>query len=208
MSYATVVPKINAAMRDNPDTFARGLMFAILSARQPFDRVREMMVQVDAVGAKAKSLFGWKRGAYIYIQEHKETLWREVCAATDTHEALLILSRVPGLGIVKSAFVLQFLGHDIACLDTRNIQREKLNRIEYKVNKSQPKHYAAKAGQYIQETQGRACELWDAWCADVAKIYHMTPQECSERHLDIVPARLWDLPTQACPIYTKQEVPF
>jgi hypothetical protein len=37
--YRDHVPLINAAMRASPDNFVRGVMFAVLSARQPFTSV-------------------------------------------------------------------------------------------------------------------------------------------------------------------------
>lgn len=209
--YNEHVPVINSAMRQCPETFARGIMFAVLSARQPFSNIAVQMDDLAAKGEKSRYLFAWKRDCYLYVEKHKEQIWRDTCAAHDSETALKILTKVPGLGIVKSAFVLQFIGHDIACLDVRNIVREGRDPNAFKSNG--PKYKASKAferkiSRYISETQGRARELWDVWCADVAETYGMTAHGVSEAHLRIVPRRLRSLPQVACPSITAEQVPF
>jgi hypothetical protein len=210
--YLNHVPTINAAMRECPKTFARGVMFAILSARVQFPRVPIQMKELDRMGARAACLWGWKRGAFDYVTEHRDTLWHETCAARDSEEAILILCRIPGMGIVKAAFVLQFLGHDIACLDTRNIMREGLDPRAYRSDgpacKARPA-FARKARRYVTQTQGRAQELWDAWCGDVAGVYGMQAAQISAMHLAIVPARQRHLTSPLVPfIGLSEPIPF
>lgn len=198
MSYIRDVPRINAAMRACPDTFARGIMFAIVSARVPFVRVSEQMKELDSKGRAASCLWGWKRDAFDYVSEHKETLWREVCGATCSREALAILCRVPGLGIVKAAFVLQFLGHDVACLDTRNVKREGRNprafRSDGEARKSKPA-FRRKIERYVAETEGKAQHYWNAWCEDLGNETGLGLGRVSAAHVfAIVPRSLRHLP--------------
>ena len=122
--YANHVPQIAAAMRADQPTFCRGVMFAILSARVQFIRVPGQCRELSARKADAQCLWGWKFDAYAYLSEHKNELFGLVAHCDDTAEALYQVTRIPGMGIVKGAFVLQLLGHDIACLDVRNIVKD------------------------------------------------------------------------------------
>lgn len=207
--YANHVPIINSAMRADVDVFARGVMFAVLSARTQFVTVEAQLKELDERGAKARCLFSWKRDAYLYLKKHKLQIWRDTCAATDSEDALKILCQIPGLGIVKAAFVLQFIGHDIACLDVRNIVREGRNPRAFRTDgKKIGAAFERKVARYVSETQGRAIELWDTWCGDVAETYKLTAHQVSEVHLRIVPLRLRALPVQACPHITANQIPF
>lgn len=190
--YANHVPTICAAMRDNPDTFARGATFVVLTIRQMITIVPDQMAELDKVGDGAVALFGFKRQAYRYIQAHKAELWRDMLATDDAAEAIRVMCRVPGLAIVKAAFVAQLMGFDVACLDTRNVIREALNPNEYQLHgRKRGALFQAKVAQYVAETRGRAHELWDTWCADVANVYGQTAEAISKIHLDcIVPSAL------------------
>lgn len=209
--YAGHVPKISAAMHVCPETFARGIMFAVLSARVPFVRVPEMLKDVDIKGKFSEYLWGWKRDAYRFVERHKLTLWNETCASRDMENALVILTRVPGLGLVKAGFVLQMLGHDIACLDTRNIQREGRNPRAYRSDGEKRKNTAAfrrKITRYVRDVGGKARPYWDDWCIEVAGIYDMTPEQVSETHMCVVPAHLRNIPVMALPTVGNSAIPF
>lgn len=65
--YREHVPILNAGMRFDPDTFARGVTFAVLSIRQQFIRLREQMIAVDAAGHKAQALWGWGTTLGVWI---------------------------------------------------------------------------------------------------------------------------------------------
>lgn len=100
---------------------------------------------------------------------------------------MMAMLEVPGLGIVKSAFVLQLMGFDVACLDSRNIKREGRNPRAFRTDGNDPHMLRPKVARYLDETYGKAETYWDAWCRDVAEAYHLTPEAVSELHLSIVP---------------------
>lgn len=188
--YAEHVPTIAAAMRNDADVFARGCTFVVLTIQQMIVTVPEAVADVDANGLQSRFLFGHKRDAFAYIQEHKAELLRDVLACgDDTASAIRVLMHIPGLGIVKSAFVLQLMGFDIACLDTRNIQREGRNPNAYRSMKKSRVFWTKRVAAYVADTGGRAREYWDLWCQDVATAYKRTADAISRIHLDcIVPA--------------------
>lgn len=194
--YATHVPAINACMRGSVDGFKRGVMFAVCSIRQPITLVPEQLAEVLQHGASAPGLFGHKLQAFDYLEDNAASLWRDVCATSDPCEAIARLCDVPGLGIVKAAFICQFLGFDVACLDTRNIKREGRNPRAYRSDgpaRKATKAFQRKIARYVAETAGKAEFYWNAWCEDVARVYKMSALEISELHLAILTPRQYDL---------------
>ena len=194
--YADHVPLINAHMRASVEGFTRGVMFAVCSIRQPVTLVPEQLDELDAYGMSAPALFGHKLDAYEYILDNAASLWRDVCAARDPVAAIERLCEVPGLGIVKAAFICQFLGFDVACLDTRNIKREGRNPRAYRSDgeeRKKTKAFKKKIARYVGETQGNAEHYWNAWCEDVARVYKKSAEEISELHLAVCKRRQYDL---------------
>lgn len=173
--YRDEVTAISGAMQDNIASFRRGVMFAICSIRQPVETVPSMLDEIDARGSEAEALAmpmkfeGWR-----YVTEHGERLRADVLAMSD-RDALVRLLAVPSLGIVKAAFVLQFLGRDIGCLDTHNLRRLNIPMRKFSASnhgqKGKPAGYST--GQidlYFELAGGKAQLLWDTWCAQVAKM--------------------------------------
>jgi hypothetical protein len=211
--YDTHVPPICAAMRADPKVFWRGTMFAILSIQQMFPTVPRALADVDDKGWGSRFLFGSKRDAYLYLENNTEAVWSRVCATDDAEEAIWTVAQIPGVGIIKSAFVCQMIGFDVACLDTRNIQREGRSPREFRAETNKRKLQPAfrrHIARYIRETGGRARELWDAWCTDVAATYGQTPDAISKVHLTtIVPVGYRDLPAPPVPLYGQSDdIPF
>ena len=190
--YAEHVPQIAAAMRADQATFCRGVMFAILSARVQFPRVPAQCKELTARKGKRRLPMGLGNSdAYAYLTEHSAMLYGLVTPDHDTARALFNVTRIPGMGIVKGAFVLQMLGHDIACLDIRNIVKDGRSPRAYRADgklarRVQP--FRRKIDRYIADTQGKAQFYWDRWCTEVAADYASTPERISELHLtSIVP---------------------
>ena len=206
--YATHVPQINGAMRADLATFKRGIMFAILSARVQFPRAPDQCADLAKMGKDAKCLWGHKYGAYLYLEEHGETLWRQGCAERDSEQALCLLTKIPGLGIVKAAFVLQMLGHDIACLDVRNIIRDGRDPRAFRSDareKASPQ-WRKKIARYVAETKGQAQFYWDRWCEEVAKDYGSTAERISQDHVNAIVRKRLRLPSE--PVMHDETIPF
>lgn len=211
--YQDHVPILNAGMRLDPDTFVRGVTFAFLSMRTQFIRVAGQMAEVDRAGSNARALWGFKRGAYDFLRLNKFDLHTRVVAATDSETAIAALTTIPGMGIVKSAFVCQMMGHDVGCLDTRNIKRLGLDPNEYKTRGEHDKTTAAfkrKVGRYVDATNGQAEALWNDWCEDVAKVYAVSGEDISRQHLVIVPksVRRGLGSVGDVPVVVRHEIPF
>ena len=186
--YANHNPTISFAMRQDADIFKRGCLFALLSIRQPIRNVPAQMADVDERGDGSAYLFGFKRAAYAYVWEHGEESRRDVMAARTNGGRMEVMCRVPGLGLVKAGFVLQLMGYDVACLDSRNVAREGRNPRAFRTDgKKTGPAFVRKLFAYLREVEGKSEAYWDAWCRDVADAYDMTPHDVSALHLAILP---------------------
>lgn len=212
--YQEHVRIINAGMRECPDVFLRGVTFAVLSIRQQFVTVTRALAEVEAAGTNARSLWGCKRGAYDFLRKNKIALWKSVVSSERSEEAIEHLCSIPCLGIVKAAFVCQMMGHDVGCLDSRNVERLGLNPREWRTDGAERKQGCAfkrKIHRYVDATAGRAEELWNDWCEDVAGVYKVGAEEISRDHLVIVPAsiraRVRNI-ASAVPVVRRENIPF
>ena len=200
--YRDHAPLIGAAMREDPEIFKRGCVFVILSIRTGIDRLDGQMAEVDEQRASAPCLFGWKRRAYQHIQLHGRRLHTTLMDVWNAdpmdarqwshgaeHEVIRTLLEVPGLGIVKAAFVAQLFGFDVACIDSRNAEREGRKRDAFKYDKTRKREARLDKllALYLSATHGRAEEYWDAWCDYVGADYKRTGEQISAMHLVILP---------------------
>lgn len=185
--YAAHQPVIECGMRECPETFKRGITFALLSIRQAIENVPPMLADVEERRTESVYLFGFKRDGYRHAELRGRELWARVCAIpkTDPAGAIVALAEVPGLGVVKAGFVAQMLGFDVACLDSRNVAREGLKPRAWRTDGRRVSRRKAEA--YVRQTGGRAQELWDTWCDDVAAARGRSGEEVSALHLAIVP---------------------
>lgn len=189
--YAEHVPAIAANMRADAETFLRGCLFAVCSIRQPVINVPAHLDDIERERAQSIYLIGHKREAYRFLVTHRDELWADVCsiALGEPAAAILRLCDIPGIGIVKAGFIAQMLGFDVACIDTRNIQREGRNPRAYRSDGEARKRTPAfrrKIARYVADVGGRAAHYWDTWCNEVGPIYRLTGEQMSALHADTI----------------------
>lgn len=165
-------------MRDHalasPDGLVDIIGFVLCTIQQPLQSVSRQMQDLRANGASSKYLFGSKRAGYAYALEHKHVLHAAIakaCQVNDAVGAVDVLSNVPGLGIVKAAFVAQICGLEASCLDTHNLRKLGLGEATFKLAKT-VKHETklGKIRHYLELClqTGGARHWWNDWCASVA----------------------------------------
>jgi hypothetical protein len=152
--------------------------FVLCTIQSGLSTVKNQRVDILLNGIHSKYLWGNKREGLCYSTKNKDFLWNrlqyllekgakdpEVCT-----DAILLLMRVPNLGMVKAAFVCQCIGFDTACLDTHNLVRLGLTYKDVSVNKkASPKLKRSKVLQYVKKTQVLGSGFWwDTWCEYVA----------------------------------------
>jgi len=185
-------PIIAAGMREDFRTFQRGVMFAVCSIRQPTVTVPDQIAALFDSGAYDEfPLFGFKFASWDFVQSDLcKALWAATRADYDPERLILAISRIPGLGIVKSAFVAQLMGSNVGCIDSRNAKRLGLGPEPYKTRGERDKRsraFRARVARYVRAWGGRSEELWDSWCLEVAAVYNLSPDEVSALHLAILP---------------------
>lgn len=181
-------PVIATGMRGDDAIFLRGALFALCSIRQ---KITNVPAQIEAIESGDYSdLFGFKLNAYTWLSENAPRLRRAILSAPDNRTRMILLCECPGLGIVKAAFVLQLMGYDVACLDSRNVKREGRNPRAYRTDGARKttcaRAFLRKIDRYLAEVEGKAREYWNAWCEDVAAAYKLTAEEVSGLHLAVV----------------------
>lgn len=187
--YKDHVPVIAKAMRNDVPTFCRGVMFSVLSARVQFPRVPAQCKELARAKDRAQCLWGFKFKTYAYVVDNANTLYGTVAHEPDTERALWAITRAHGLGLVKGAFVLQLLGHDIACIDYRNATRDGHDPGRWHPHGDKSSRaFRNKLTDYCAEYLGKAEYYWDTWCTEVAQDYGLTAQGVSRMHMtSIVP---------------------
>lgn len=188
--YSEHVPQINSAMRSDPDYFARGILFAAMSARCPITRVPEILRDVDTQGAGSRYLGAAKFQCWEWLQTNATDAWQKVTRMDCPNALRYLAHNVPGLGIVKAGFVCQFLRHDIGCLDTHNMRWHKIPARAFCSSnhgkRGRKSGYSeAQFKRYEALACGNARTLWDEWCTKVSGFYEMTPHAISELHMEV-----------------------
>lgn len=180
-------------MRGDVAVFRRGAMFAVCSIRQATINVPGQLGILFDDAEGESPLFGAKFNAFSDIMGPLGAqIWADLRSPLGNTKAsceyaIGRLLEIRGLGIVKAAFIAQLMGYNVACLDSRNVTREKRNPRAYRTDGKTPLQLAPKVRAYVSETFGHAERYWNEWCEDVAGAYDRTAQEISELHLAIVP---------------------
>lgn len=160
------------ALRD-PAGLTDVITFVLLTIQQPLQQVAGQMADVRRHGETSRYLFGSKRDGYRYAVENAGDLYRSVMDAVNAGDAIAaidVVSAVPGLGIVKAAFVAQIVGLEVACLDTHNLRHLGLPESAFKVGRVKRETKLKKIRRYVDvctETGG-ARFWWNRWCDYVA----------------------------------------
>lgn len=85
----------------------------------------------------------------------------------DRAGALLALTEIPGIGLVKAGFIAQMCGMDTGCWDSRNQARlpeaAKIVAALTQPTRDTAAQYVALCDQY-----GHAAGMWDDWCRAIA----------------------------------------
>ena len=172
--YDRDMPLMKAHALNDPDGLVDVIGFVLCTIQQPLQSVARQMQDLRANGAASKYLFGSKRDGYAYALEHKHVLHAAIvkaCEVNDAVGAVDVLSNIPGLGIVKAAFVAQICGLEASCLDTHNLCRLGLGEATFKLAKT-VKHETklGKIKHYLDLClqTGGARHWWNTWCESVA----------------------------------------
>jgi len=162
----------------HPDNFVRVVTFTLCTIQAGLSTVKMQMQDVDVNGLDSKYLWGKKSDGLAYTIANKHFLWGKLMALKERGtgdvdaivDGIMLLMRVPNLGMVKASFVMQMLGFDVACIDSHNLTRLGMSPNAVKVGaKLKIESKVAKIKAYVAMCQEDGTKYWwDSWCDYVA----------------------------------------
>lgn len=200
--YRHDVPIIARHAWGSPAGLFDVIEFVLLTIQQPLQYIARQRTDIRETGAGSVYLFGSKRAGWRWAEENLEELWGEarriILSPSDPTVPLIEhFLQVPGLGMIKAAFVVQCLGYDASCLDRHNAQRLGIPEASLKLNmKLRPETIRSKVAAYVElcRSTGGAEFWWDTWCSHVAGRRGSplaTPEEVSRYHTDTILMTAW-----------------
>lgn len=197
--YKHDVPIIEQHGWGSPEGLHDVIEFVLLTIRQPLHYLKAQRLDIQATGENSRFLFGHKRTGWRWALDHRDVLWAEArqimdegCSTLRRVGLIEHFMRVPGLGMVKAAFVAQCLGAGTACLDQHNVQRLGLPPTRFKTPaKMTDRLRRAKVTEYVEfcDETGGSEYWWNSWCQHVAGRRGSplrTPEEVSSYHAEVV----------------------
>mgnify|MGYP003665232261 FL=1 len=157
-------------------------LMGVLSIRQPWLNIGNQMIDVRTNKLNAKSLWGFKKDTYIYLESNKHKMHAQMMAVinsnkTDASKAMSLMKiflRVDGLGMAKAGFLCQLTAGLVGCMDSHNLKMYNLDAKDFVLAKN-PKTIKSldanvkKIRNYIQICNEYGTEnLWNSWCSFLA----------------------------------------
>ena len=157
-------------------------LMGVLSIRQPWLNIGNQMIDVRTNKLNAKSLWGFKKDTYIYLESNKHKMHAQMMAVinsnkTDASKAMSLMNiflRVNGLGMAKAGFMCQLTAGLVGCMDSHNLKMYNLDANDFKLTKN-PKTIKSleanvkKIRNYVQICNEYGTEnLWNSWCSFLA----------------------------------------
>ena len=168
-------PLIGKSAQSSPAGLARVVQFVSLTIQQTIERVPVDLDVVTKKGVNAPCLWGMKKSNYEYMQKHSRDLYVNAMACNgDATQLVNLFGMLPGLGLVKGAFVAQMAFGVSGCLDSHNLKRFGINPNRYKAGvfkNLKQESQAARIKEYnaLIDKCGGTEGLWDSWCNYVAE---------------------------------------
>jgi len=157
-------------------------LMGVLSIRQPWLNIGTQMIDVRTNKLNAKSLWGFKKDTYIYLESNKHKMYAQMMAVinsnkTDASKAMSLMKiflRVDGLGMAKAGFMCQLTAGLVGCMDSHNLKMYNLDAKDFVLAKN-PKTIKSldanvkKIRNYVQICNEYGTEnLWNSWCSFLA----------------------------------------
>lgn len=177
--YKTDNKKIAEYLLSSPEAMINGYCFTLLSIQQPLQGLADKMAEVAEQGPACRHLnYGLKRDGLEFVTANKVAIFEELTRfasiglddVENISNALLYVYDTPNLGMVKSAFLLQLLGFNIACIDSHNLTRLGWKQSQVALPKTlKPESKLKKIRAYVSMTQQKGTAYWwNSWCHYVA----------------------------------------
>ena len=168
--FATHQPIIAAYAQQNAENLFRVLEFVQCTIQQHFYRMPAILRERDITGT-SRSLSTRQNEAIAFYWAKRKDIFTELMGATLDNERMLILTDLPGFGMVKAGFVCQLVFGTVGCLDTHNIKLYGVPPSTLQL-RGTPRAQLKRITAYIELCNTLGCEkLWDTWCDFVGAKY-------------------------------------
>ena len=113
----------------SPKQMEQVIAFVFASIRVQTFLLPKYMKEWRKRGLKSSWIWGNKRTGLTYVRKHRDDLHKRAMAIIKAkkknmaEDLIMLFLEVPGLGIPKSAFVVQLLTGSTGCLDVHNIRK-------------------------------------------------------------------------------------
>jgi hypothetical protein len=159
------------------------IAFVFSSIRVQTALLPRFMREYKRRGLASSWLWGNKKTGLLYVRKHRNQLYADYQKILNRkkgsceHDLIMLFLEVPGLGIPKSAFVVQMLTGKSGCMDVHNLRKY---MPELDAGKGTPAIFqtsgnssslkSKKVSQYILacKNAGGSRKMWDAWCTHIA----------------------------------------
>lgn len=176
--------EIGKFARQSPENLERVLRFVCATIRQPLELVPMIMHDFDQLGSDSRFAYGWKASALQYYADNRRAIYdnainiyfAHACPEAQERELLAYFAELPGLGLVKGAFVCQLAFGVGGCMDSHNMSRFDVNPARFGAGAYKALKRVASRTARVDEYCGMVGEigggafLWDSWCDYVAEL--------------------------------------
>lgn len=169
--------RVSQIAQEGPRGLIRIVDFTLATIQQQFPTIPNILRDWEVNGSESPSMFASKRDGWLYIRQHDRRLYslmRYAHRNGDVEEAIDTMLEVPGLGIVKAAFVCQLFGFNTGCIDTHNADLYDIDVNAFRTTPTmtaRTKLAKISAYQALVIGLGGSQPMWERWCEFVAERY-------------------------------------
>lgn len=185
--FDTHQKEIGQYAQASADNMARVITFAHATVQQSLNTVSEAMESIDLEGPASRFLWGWKREAYLWLEDNKAAVYSTAMGIYDgyadpavvEHELLKYFASLPGLGLIKGGFVIQLCFGLSGCIDRHNMARFGIHERTFKAFRFKNAKTARTRNRLVRDYNvavakcGGTRALWDGWCNFLAAKYEV-----------------------------------
>ena len=180
------------------------IAFVFASIRTQTFLLPKLMKEWRKRGVKSSWIWGNKKNGIAYIRKNRRDLYNRMMSiikakkAFMQHDLIMLFLEVPGLGIPKSAFVVQLLTGMSGCMDVHNLRKylpeadtSKGTPNMFQTSRLNRHTQSEKVFDYIDlvEKAGGSTSMWIEWCNHIAVLqpkYFNGGKEVSKLHQECI----------------------
>ena len=188
----------------SPKHMEQVIAFVFASIRTQTFLLPKLMKEWRKRGIKSSWIWGNKKNGIAYIRKNRTNLYNRMMSiikakkAFMQHDLIMLFLEVPGLGIPKSAFVVQLLTGMSGCMDVHNIRKYlpeadaskgTPSMLQTSGNSEAIKIKKVHEYQELVKKAGGSQSMWIDWCNHIAVLqpkYFNGGKDVSKLHQECI----------------------